>query len=650
MRLSTLKTSILGILMRHRPSHRTGDRMPNQSSGGIDRRCCHPKLSVSRSTKATRSTSQPRHLISKCDLIHPSTKPPPSRVPVLLSMRLGVSACSLTFATICLVFHLQAPSCIEAAAVTSCIATTTTTTRRVIFSSGRSSRIGPPNQTRAFTHARAPFAFSYSPAFQFQVHTPRSRYIFSSAAFAATIAVSKTQPPASSPPLVKSIRMTASSSSSSSASSSSPPAASTTAPPSPRPKAELTSDLIRCGAFLRVGGLVAFPTETVYGLGANAYMEKSVERIFEVKGRPLTDPLIVHVAQAEEAWAVFACGSAANSSSSSSSSEAQAAHHAKEKQLISTLAASFWPGPLTLVAPAAADLPLAVSAGTGWVGVRVPSHPLARALLRAASVPVVAPSANRFGHVSPTSAAHVEADLGGHTMLILEGGREGEGDGEKAVCEIGIESTVVKVDAKEGRLTVLRAGAITCSQLKACVKGMDVEVLVKDHSSSSSSSANHHHHQQQQQQQGRKILAEDDSEPQIAPGQCIKHYAPDRPTYLLSPSRALEGWAAAVAKQAVVLDVGGRLGGLEGVAVFYRDLSRKGDPREAAARLFEGLRWAESAERKGVKGELVVLVVDLREEGGTRGAQEDKEFEMALMDRVMRSASGQEAGAFLLEG
>ncbi|GAB5030725.1 sua5 family protein [Nannochloropsis oceanica] len=475
-------------------------------------------------------------------------------------MRLGVSACPLTFATICLVFHLQAPSCIEAAAVTSCIATTTTTTRRVIFSS-----------------------------------------------------------------------------------------ASTTAPPSPRPKAELTSDLIRCGAFLRVGGLVAFPTETVYGLGANAYMEKSVERIFEVKGRPLTDPLIVHVAQAEEAWAVFACGSAANSSSSSSS-EAQAAHHAKEKQLISTLAASFWPGPLTLVAPAAADLPLAVSAGTGWVGVRVPSHPLARALLRAASVPVVAPSANRFGHVSPTSAAHVEADLGGHTMLILEGGREGEGDGEKAVCEIGIESTVVKVDAKEGRLTVLRAGAITCSQLKACVKGMDVEVLVKDHSSSSSSSANHHHHQQQQQQQGRKILAEDDSEPQIAPGQCIKHYAPDRPTYLLSPSRALEGWAAAVAKQAVVLDVGGRLGGLEGVAVFYRDLSRKGDPREAAARLFEGLRWAESAERKGVKGELVVLVVDLREEGGTRGAQEDKEFEMALMDRVMRSASGQEAGAFLLEG
>lgn len=394
---------------------------------------------------------------------------------------------------------------------------------------------------------------------------------------------------------------------------------------------------------------MAFPTETVYGLGANAYMEKSVRRIFEVKGRPLTDPLIVHVAQAEEAWAVFACGS-------SSSDEAQVAHNAKEKHLLSTLAAAFWPGPLTLVAPAAADLPLAVSAGTGWVGVRVPSHPLARALLRAATVPVVAPSANRFGHVSPTSAAHVEADLGGHTLLILEE-REDEGrrEGEKAtVCEIGIESTVAKVDVREGRITVLRAGAITCSQLKACVEGMGVEVLVKDHSSSGSAKQQ----QQQQQQQAEEEVVEEEDEPQIAPGQCIKHYAPDRPTYLLSPSLALEGWAAAVAKRAVVLDVGGRLGGLEGGAAFYRDLSRKGDAREAAAGLFEGLRWAESVggeggreEGKGEGEELLVLVVDLRGEGGREGGeQEEKEFEMALMDRVMRSASGQEAGAFLLEG
>eukprot|EP00624_Nannochloropsis_granulata_P001115 evm.model.NODE_15034_length_10610_cov_53.885864.2 len=237
-------------------------------------------------------------------------------------------------------------------------------------------------------------------------------------------------------------------------------------------------------------------------------------------------------------------------------------------------------------------------------------------------------------------------------MLILEGGRDGGGGREKAVCEIGIESTVVKVDVTEGRLTVLRAGAITCSQLKACVEGMGVEVWIKDHSSSKNSS-DKQQQQHQQQQLGHETLVEDEGEPQIAPGQCIKHYAPDRPTYLLSPSRALEGWAADVAKRAVVLDVGGRLGGLEGAAVFYRDLSRKGDAREAAARLFEGLRWAESVGGKGGErgdGELLVLVVDLRDEGGREGAQEEKEFEMALMDRVMRSASGQEAGAFLLEG
>jgi hypothetical protein len=234
-----------------------------------------------------------------------------------------------------------------------------------------------------------------------------------------------------------------------------------------------------------------------------------------------------------------------------------------------------------------------------------------------------------------------------------EGGREGGREGEKGVCEIGIESTVAKVDVKEGRITILRAGAITCSQLKACVEGMGVEVLVKDHSSSAKQQQQQQ--QQQQEQAAEEVVAEAD-EPQIAPGQCIKHYAPDRPTYLLSPSLALEGWAAAVAKRAVVLDVGGRLGGLEGGAAFYRDLSRKGDAREAAAGLFEGLRWAESVggeggREGGGKGEeLLVLVVDLRGEGGREGGQEEKEFEMALMDRVMRSASGQEAGAFLLEG
>ena len=164
--------------------------------------------------------------------------------------------------------------------------------------------------------------------------------------------------------------MTAFSSSSSSSSSHPPPQAS-----------ETITDVQRAGAHLRAGGLVAFPTETVYGLGANAHNEAAVHRIFEVKGRPLTDPLIVHVSQTEDAWEVFACG-ATHPPTHPPTQDTQA----REKAILSTLANTFWPGPLTLVAPAAPHLPRAVSAGTGWVGVRVPAHSLARALIQAAQV------------------------------------------------------------------------------------------------------------------------------------------------------------------------------------------------------------------------------------------------------------------------
>ena len=171
-----------------------------------------------------------------------------------------------------------------------------------------------------------------------------------------------------------------------------------------------------------------------------------------------------------------------------------------------------------------------------------------------------------------------------------------------------------------------------------------------------------------QQQQGKGEEEEEEEEedlPQISPGQCIKHYAPDRPTYLLSASVAKEkgvgGWVGQVAPRAVVVDVGGRLNGLEKTAAFYRDLSPQGDVREAAACLFEGLRWAESV--GGVeREELVVLVVELREEdcgggggagggggGGGGGGEEEGEFAMAFMDRVLRAASGRAAGPFLVQ-
>mmetsp|Transcript_816 Transcript_816/g.2620 ORF Transcript_816/g.2620 Transcript_816/m.2620 type:complete len:273 (-) Transcript_816:267-1085(-) len=193
-------------------------------------------------------------------------------------------------------------------------------------------------------------------------------------------------------------------------------AASSTAP---RP-GRLIDSLDEAASALRGGRLVAFPTETVYGLGADAFNEASVASIFTVKGRPRSDPLIVHVASAGAAEALVRLGPAG-------------------LELMRRLTASFWPGPLTLVAPAVPELPSAVTSGSGYVGVRVPEHALARELLQRAAVPVAAPSANRFGHVSPTRAQHVMDDLAHHPIFVL--------DAPPAdCCGVGIESTVVKID------------------------------------------------------------------------------------------------------------------------------------------------------------------------------------------------------------
>ncbi|HTZ35139.1 MAG TPA: L-threonylcarbamoyladenylate synthase [Stellaceae bacterium] len=190
----------------------------------------------------------------------------------------------------------------------------------------------------------------------------------------------------------------------------------------------------RAAALLRGGELVAFPTETVYGLGGDATSEDAVARIFAAKGRPRFNPLIVHVAglDAAEAIAVFDGRSRA-------------------------LARQFWPGPLTLVLPRrdAGGVALLAAAGLDTVALRVPAHPVALALLRAVGRPLAAPSANRSGRVSPTEAAHVAAELGDAPALILDGG----------ACPIGVESTVVDLSGPTPRL--LRPGGATAEALEA---------------------------------------------------------------------------------------------------------------------------------------------------------------------------------------
>ena len=195
------------------------------------------------------------------------------------------------------------------------------------------------------------------------------------------------------------------------------------------------AEIARAAELLRGGRLVVFPTETVYGLGANALDAEAVARIYAAKGRPVTSPLIVHVATIEMAKSLAA-------------EWPQAAERLTEK---------LWPGPLTVVVKKQPTVPDIVTAGLQTVALRMPSHPVALALIRAAGVPLAAPSANRFTELSPTTAEHVRRSLGNDVDLILDGGP----------CEVGIESTVVSLAGAQP--TLLRPGGISREQVEAVV-------------------------------------------------------------------------------------------------------------------------------------------------------------------------------------
>ncbi len=186
-------------------------------------------------------------------------------------------------------------------------------------------------------------------------------------------------------------------------------------------------EIARAAELIRQGRLVAFPTETVYGLGANALDERAVARIFEVKGRPSTSPLIVHVSSIEMARSLAA----------------------RWPDSADALARRFWPGPLTLVVPKDATIPDLVTAGLPSVGLRMPAHPVALELIRRSGVPIAAPSANRFTQLSPTTAEHVKQGLGDAVDLVLDGGP----------TEVGIESTVLSLAVEPPAL--LRLGMVS---------------------------------------------------------------------------------------------------------------------------------------------------------------------------------------------
>lgn len=291
---------------------------------------------------------------------------------------------------------------------------------------------------------------------------------------------------------------------------------------------------------IRAGGLVAFPTETVYGLGADALSVRATAAIFRAKGRPAEDPLIVHLAALDELPRV--------------ARRVPAAARA--------LAEAFWPGPLTLVLPKQPAVPPEVTAGLDTVGTRLPAHPVARALIAAAGTPIAAPSANLFARPSPTRPEHVLEDLGGRIDFVLDGGP----------TEVGLESTVV--DLAHGRPRLLRPGGLPAEAIEA-VLGQPLLGAPRP---------------------GER------AGPQVAPGLLAVHYAPRTPLVLLTGNPAAAR-AALRDELRADLEQGRRVGLLlleddrdlvpDGVRA--EPVGPWVDPATSAARLFDALRALDRA-------------------------------------------------------
>lgn len=329
----------------------------------------------------------------------------------------------------------------------------------------------------------------------------------------------------------------------------------------------------RAAELLRAGQLVVFPTETVYGLGADA-LRPAVEQIFVAKGRPLSDPLIVHIAHEDELESLVM----------NVPSQAQ------------RLAQAFWPGPLTLILPAGPRVPKLVTAGLSTVAIRMPRHPVALALIRATGSPIAAPSANRFMHVSPTTAQHALADLNGRVSLILDGGP----------CAVGVESTILDLCTEVP--TILRPGGVSLEQLRAILPEV-------------------------QPPPERKHLPEEEAlsgKAQKSPGLLPVHYAPSVPTLLF------EGATEAMLK-AMLAEVKRRReqGEQVGVLVADADVAAFQDSgacvyalgntaEQVAVRLFAGLRVLEEA------GVQAILCRSFDRQG----------LGLAIRDRLLKASGG----------
>jgi len=295
-------------------------------------------------------------------------------------------------------------------------------------------------------------------------------------------------------------------------------------------KTEISTDRNAAVELLRNGQVVALPTETVYGLAADALNPIAVTKIFEAKGRPRFDPLIVHLP--EQDWLEKIADLPALATASPSDG-------GQDRQLILQLGKKFWPGPLTMILPKRGIVPEIVTAGLDTVAVRISAHPAFAEIIRAFGRPLAAPSANRFGRISPTTAKHVLDELDGHISLVIDAGPTTH----------GIESTIVAV--RDGKIDILRRGPVTSEQLSAFGK---VDIA----------------------KEREKISA---------PGQLPSHYAPKTPLRIVDD---LKSFAPERNKRCALLAWNPVKNDERFGAV--RNLSEKQDLREAAANLFRSLR------------------------------------------------------------
>lgn len=353
------------------------------------------------------------------------------------------------------------------------------------------------------------------------------------------------------------------------------------------------ASLEECGERIRQGKLVAFPTETVYGLGADATNEEAVKSIFAAKERPFTDPVIVHVSSVGMALKCL--------------------KPSKERDFVEKAGQVLWPGPLTMIGPCNDSyIPLLVGSNTGSIGVRFPAHKLAQELIKVSDRPIAAPSANKFMHVSPTKGSHVFDDLKYEDVAILDG----------EMSDLGVESTVIKVDyvGPNYRVTLLRTGTFDFhevqSKIQSVVELADTEFVVL-----------------------KKKVTNTEHDVAVAPGQLLKHYSPYVQAFLISKVTAAQAKAESLilmeAEMATlgVIDFGGHNKELQGKVKLYSDLDESGDYKVAMKRLYDELRNAEQPEH-GLKS---ILLVNLQK------ILPERELALnTLADKTFRSASGVE--------